>query len=272
MPVRTLALLLGLVAAPWVLASAQTYPASQPMPRTTDAPTLRRLAQEREVHERFTIGLNAEARADWSAAAAEFERVVALSPPEPAGSTARYDLAIAYAHLQRYDDADRALRAALALDPGFLAAMANLVAVDLQRGDLRGARAIADRFVALAPDSARALYSRGIVALRGGDARTASDDFGKLLQQNPSYAVAHYDLGLAEEKLANYDAAVTEFNAALALAPSYARARFALGAVLLHQGKRNEARAQFARVVTDSNGDPSLHTLALAMRDSIDFH
>ncbi|MGZ3553623.1 MAG: tetratricopeptide repeat protein [Vulcanimicrobiaceae bacterium] len=272
MRLLTLALLLGLAAAPSAWASAQTYPSMQPMPRTTDTPTLRKLAQGREVHERFSIGLNAIGRADWNSAAAEFERIVALAPPEPAGSTARYDLAIAYAHMQRYDDADRSLRAALALDPGFLAAMANLVAVDLQRGDLKGARAAADRFASLAPDSARALYSRGIVALRSGDGRTARDDFGKLLQQNPRYAVAHYDLGLAEEKLANYDAAVTEFNTALTLAPSYARARFALGAVLLHQGKRTEARTQFARVVADSNGDPSLRTLALAMRDSIDIH
>lgn len=272
MRIRLFALLLGLAAAPSAFAYAQTYPSMQPMPRTTDAPTLRRLAQSREIHERFTIGLDAISRADWNAASAEFERIVALAPPEPAGSTARYDLGIAYAHLQRYDDAGRSLRAALVLDPGFLAALANLVAVDLQRGDVKGARAAADRFVALAPDSARALYSRGIVALQSGDARTARDDFGKLLQQNQRYAVAHYDLGLAEEKLANYDAAITEFNTALNLAPSYARARFALGAVLLHQGKRNEARDQFARVVTDSNGDPSLHTLALAMRDSIDAH
>jgi Flp pilus assembly protein TadD len=272
MRLPTLALLLGLAATPCSIARAQTYPMPQPVPQTTDAPTLRKLAQDREVHERFTIGLDAENRNDWRAAAAEFERIVALRPTEPAGSTAQYDLAIAYAHLQRYDDAGRALRVALTLDPGFLAAMANLIAIELQRGDLRSARAVADRFVTLAPESARALYSRGLVALRSGDAQTASSDFGKLLQQDPSYAVAHYDLGLAEEKLANYDAAASEFNTALQLAPAYARARFSLGAVLLHQGKRPEARAQFARVVTDSNGDPSLRTLALAMRDSIEPH
>ena len=189
---------------------AQTYSPAPPLPRTTSVPELRAFATQREIEERFKIGLDAESRGDWKGAVAEFDRIVVLNPPEPKGSTARYDLAIAYANLQRNDEAARALRAAIALDPDFLAAMANLIAVDLARGDLREARSIADRYVALDPDSARALYSRGIVALQAGDATTAREDFGKLLHGNPSYAVAHYDLALAEERLGRYDAAERE--------------------------------------------------------------
>jgi tetratricopeptide (TPR) repeat protein len=251
------------------VALGQTYPSTTPIPRTTSAPALRALATQREVEERFRIGLDALAGHDWKGAAGEFARIVALDPPEPKGSTARYDLAIADANLQRYDDAARQLRGAIALDPGFLAAMANLVAVDLQRGELREARSIADRFVTLAPDSARALYARGIVALQTGDAATARDDFGKLLRANPAYAVAHYDLGLAEERMGQLDAAERELRAALALSPAYARAEFALGAVLLRQGRRSEAREAFARTLHDAAGDPALQNIAAAMRDSI---
>lgn len=272
MYLRTMPLMLALAAATFASVSAQTYPSMHPVVRTTDAPALRAIASRREIDERFAIGLDAESKRAWAAAVPEFERIVALRPIEPLGSTAQYDLALAYAHLQRYDDAARALRGAIALDPGFLAAMANLISVDLARGDLRDARTVADRFVEIAPDSARALYSRGIVALRDGDAKTARADFGKLLQSDPSYAVAHYDLGLAEEQLGNYAGASVEFGTALALAPSYARARFALGAVFLHQGKKSQARAAFAQVASDPNGDPSLRTLAVAMRDSIASH
>jgi len=249
--------------------AAQTYAPSTPLPRTTSAPALRAFATAREVEERFKYGLDAEARGDWKGAAAEFDRIVELNPPEPKGSTAQYDLAIAYANLQRNDDAARALRTALARDPEFLAAMANLVAVDLARGDLAEARRIADRYVALAPDSARALYSRGIVALEAGDAATAREDFGKLLHGNPSYAVAHYNLALAEERLGRFDAAERELNSALALAPGYARARFALGVVLLRQGEHAAARSAFARATADASGDPALKNIAAAMRDSI---
>ncbi len=248
---------------------AQTYSTQAPVPRTTSVPALRTIAERREIEERFAIGLRAQARSDWKAAAGEFERIVALHPTEPQGSTAHYDLAIAYANLQRNDDAARELRSSIALDSGFLAAMANLVSVDLARGDLREARSVADRYVTLAPESARALYSRGIVALRSGDAAIAREDFGKLLHANPSYAVGHYDLALAEERLGRYEAAVRELRSALSLAPTYARARFALGVVLLREGEHAEARNAFARATLDAAGDPALQNIAAAMRDSI---
>lgn len=250
-------------------AVAQSYSTPAPAPRTTSVPALRAMAVRREIEERFAIGLDAEARNDWSAAVSEFERVLALRPPEPQGSTAHYDLAIAYANQGRSDDAARELRAALALDAAFLAAMANLVAVDLARGDFGEARTIADRYLKLAPDSARALYSRGIVAIQSGDYSTAREDFGKLLHSNPSYAVAHYDLALAEERLGEYSSAERELRSALALSPTYARARFALGVVLLREGEHAEARNAFARATIDAAGDPALANIAAAMRDSI---
>lgn len=259
--------LLNQAATGWAI--AQSYSTPSPAPRTTSLPALRAMAVHREIQERFAIGLEAEARKDWSAASGEFERVLALRPPEPLGSTAHYDLAIAYANQNRNDDAARELRASLALDPGFLAAMANLVAVDLARGDLREARSTADRYLALAPDSARGLYSRGIVAMQSGDYSTARDDFGKLLHANPSYAVAHYNLALAEERLGRYPAAERELRSALALSPTYARARFALGVVLLRQGEHAEARSAFAQATIDAAGDPALANIAAAMRDSI---
>jgi tetratricopeptide (TPR) repeat protein len=249
-------------------ALSQTYPTRAPVPQTTALPALRGLAIDREIEERFRIGLDDEARRDWRKASGEFEWIVAHNPAEPRGSTARYDLAIAYANLQRYDDAERQLRAAIALDPAFLAAMANLISVELARGDLHAAREVGDRYVALDPQSARALYSRGIVALRDGDAATARADFGKLLQENPTYAVAHYDLALAEERLGRYDAAERELRTALTLSQTYARARFALGAVLLREGRRHEAHDAFARACLDAGADPALLNIATAMRDS----
>jgi tetratricopeptide (TPR) repeat protein len=232
-------------------------------------PALHAIARGRELHERFVRGVTAEQRSDWSTAAAEFERIVSLAPAEPQNSTAHYDLGIAYANLQRLDDAAREFETALKGDPGFLAAMANLIAVDLARGDVVQARKIADRFVASAPDSARALYARGILALRSGDFTVARSDFSQLLRNDPQYALAHYNLGVAQTRLGDYPGAEREFSAALDLAPSYARARFALGTVLLREGKRAQARDAFARVVRDANGDVALQNLASAMRDAI---
>lgn len=269
MSFRTLAAALVVFAASAAIGIAQTYGPATPPPRTTDVHALRALAQAREVHERFTIGLDAERQGQWAAAAAEFERIITLHPPEPQFSTAYYDAGIAYAHLNRLDDAARAFRSAIGGDPEFLAAMANLIAVDLSRGDLREARSVADRFVALAPDSARALYSRGIVALRQGDAAAARASFGQLLQADPQYALAHYDLAIAQAHDGRYASAEQELRIALDLAPSYGRARFALGTVLLREGKRSQAREAFDAVARDAGGDAALRNLAVAMRDAI---
>jgi tetratricopeptide (TPR) repeat protein len=250
-------------------AHAQSYVTPQPVTATTSAPALHRQAVQREIVERFHLGLAHLDGRDWEAAAAEFRAVIALNPSEPQGSTAAYDLGIALANGGHEDDAARAFEAALDRDRGFLAAMANLIAVDVRRGDLRGARAVADRFVAASPDSARALYSRGLVALKTGDAATARADFSKLLSNDPEYAVAHYDLGLAQAQGGDYAAAQREFNAALDLAPSYARARFALGTVLLHFGDRTNARIAFERAAADATDDATLRDLALDMGKSI---
>lgn len=265
----TLAAALIFFAASGAIGSAQTYGTGTPPPRTTDAHALRALAQAREVHERFMLGLDAERRGSWSAAAAEFERIIALKPPQPQLSTAYYDAGIAYANLERLDDAARAFGSAIAGDPEFLAAMANLISVDLARGNVSEARQTADRFVTLAPDSARALYSRGIVALRQGDTATARRDFGQLLQADPQYALAHYNLAIAQARDAQYASAEQELRIALDLAPSYGRARFALGTVLLREGKRTQAREAFDAAARDAGSDVALRNLAVAMRDAI---
>src|SRR5579863_6914859 len=94
-------------------AAAQTYEQRTPAPRSTDPGDLRAAGIAREVHERFMLGLDAEAHARWSDAVAEFQRIIEIAPAEPQHSTAQYDLGIAYANLQQYDNAASQFRAAL---------------------------------------------------------------------------------------------------------------------------------------------------------------
>lgn len=250
------------------MALAQTYGGPTDAPRTTDRAKLGILVREREIHERFARGIAAEARGAWSDAVREFARIITLDPPEPRGSTARYDLAIAKAHLGDYPAARALLNEALARDPGFTAAAANLVTVDVLSGDLHEARASADRFIALAPASARARYARGLLALRAGDLATARADFRALLVDDPSYAIAHYDLALVELRDGRLDTAEIELKRALALAPGYARARFALGTVYVRAGRTADARAAFDRAATDA-ADITLRTIAGTLRDRL---
>jgi tetratricopeptide (TPR) repeat protein len=249
-------------------AFAQAYSTETPQPRSTSAATLRAAATASELHARFERGLAAEAAAAWPAAIAEFERIIALDPGEPRGSTARYDLAIALAHTGAYERAATLLSDALARDPGFAAAAANLVSVEVLAGNLPRARAAAERFVRIAPDAARAHYARGLLALHDGDLSTARSDFGALIGNDPAYAIAHYDLALVEIRAERYDVAQAELQRALELAPRYARARFALGTVQLRLGRRSDARLTFDRASSDAS-DATLRTLATDLRDRL---
>jgi tetratricopeptide (TPR) repeat protein len=249
-------------------ASAQTYGRPTAAPRTTDAGALGAQARDREIHERFARGVAAEEHGDWSAAATEFRRVVALDPPEPRGSTARYDLALAEIHLGHDAAAAGLLEDALHRDTRFAAAAANLVALHLRHGNAAAARSVADRFIAFAPESAAALYGHGLAALKAGDLPAARNDFRKLVDNDPSYAVAHYDLALVELRAGRDDAARAELDHALALVPTYARARFALGTVLMRTGRRADARLAFEQCARDAS-DPALRALAIDLRDRL---
>jgi tetratricopeptide (TPR) repeat protein len=249
-------------------APAQSYPAAAPVVRTTAPAQLEALVRDREVAERFSRGLDSAAAGDWRTSAAEFTRVVSLDPPEPRGSTARYDLGIAQAHLGNYGDAEASFDEALRRDPGFAAAAANLVETALQAGDLEQARAAADRFVAIAPSSLRARYSRGLVALRQNDLGAARTDFAALVAAAPSYALAHYDLAITEIRSGAYAAAQGELEAALALSPGYARARFALATLMVRADRRVAAQENLGRVIQDAD-DPSLRALATGLRDQL---
>jgi tetratricopeptide (TPR) repeat protein len=250
------------------MALAQAYPAATPAARTTAPAQLDAMARDREVVERFKRGLDAAARADWRSSATEFTRIVSLDPPEPRGSTAQYDLGIALAHLGTYVPAEAAFDEALRRDPGFAAAAANLVETALLAGDIARARRAADRFVAMAPASLRARYSRGLVALQQNDYGTARADFAAVTAASPDYALAHYDLAVTEIRAGDYAAAQTELQSALALSPGYARARFALATLMLRADRRTEASADLARVIQDAD-DPSLRALAVSLRDRL---
>ncbi|MGA3038303.1 MAG: tetratricopeptide repeat protein [Vulcanimicrobiaceae bacterium] len=263
---RAVALALCLVAGFPLAANAQSYGA--PTPTSTDRATLRNLAITREIRERFARGMAALNRADYAQAITEFEEALKRNPGEPQNSTAHYNLALAFAGARELDRAASELQDAITRDPGFLAAYANLVSVDLDRNDAAGARAAADRFIALAPTSARALYSQGLVALRAGDMTTARADFNKLVDRNPAYAPAHYDLALVALQDGRLDVAERELHAALTSSPQYPRARFALGIVLLREGRRAEARMAFEAVMQDAS-DPSLRNMAVSIHDTI---
>jgi len=166
----------------------------------------------------------AEALADALAGASPAERQAFERAAADFEATHRYNadraesraaLGNFHARQGRYEEAERGLEAAIALDPGFVPAYANLA--DLQRATARDA------------DSERTLR-RGLA--QAGD-----------------HAALRHSLGLALVRLGRHEAALAEFERAAQLEPDDARYAYVHAVALHSAGRVVDARRELDRAL-----------------------
>ena len=142
----------------------------------------------------------------------------------------------------------------------------------LQAGNVQLARSELRETLKLAPSFLEASLLLAQLDIRGGAVRPAIDDLEKLVARRPD-ALAAYAL-LVTGHLAARDPirAATTARALIKAAPREPRGPYLLGVALLAQGKRTEARDEFARALALSPGfvEPlsQLVSLDLAARQS----
>ena len=160
------------------------------------------------------------------------------------------------------------LEKAVALDPGFAAAYAELAhaygenVLALTPGDTvawERALVAAEKALRLRPDLAEAHYARGYLlwspAYRFPHV-LAIKEFRRTLALNPSLEDAHHRLGLVYLHIGFLDDAIDEFQKALAIDPTDRLAEERIGVALVHQGKYQEALRLFRQIPSHEN--PSL--------------
>lgn len=173
-----------------------------------------------------------------------------------------------------FGERDRALAAfeeALRLDPEDALAWAAASRLKVEDGDLVGARADAERAVALAPDAPEALIARALVTIRradrgsadadapgsGAQARTIADarealGFGLAVDPDDPellWALAETWRSIPDQPL---DPAIEALERAHALHPADRRIRLALLDAHARRGNRRDARRVAANLLTDA--------------------
>jgi len=192
------------------------------------------------------------------------------SAPEP-----HEGLGIAYGKLGRLQEAVDAHARALALDPNFAVARANLQAARERLGAAHGA---AGRLDAAAVQFERALDERpgnpvmleklAQVRLAQGRAEEAVKYFSQAVIAAPGFAEAHDGLASAWRTAGALDRALTAYQEAVRLAPANPYFRNNFGAALLIAGRADEAVAEFRQGLTHNPSSPLLHrNLALALAE-----
>lgn len=206
--------------------------------------------------------------------------------------------------LRRFSDqpglAEESFRKALTLDKGFIPAHQALVAVQLLKSDMSGARQQADKLRALAPlhpttayvdanvafaagdmPRARALVQRlllvapdevsilmlaGAVEARMGSVTQAAAYFGKVVSFNPNLEGARESLAQAEIRLGQYSNALQTLKPLLLAGGSNFRALALAGDAEARLGNAGAAERLYLRAAKLAPSDVQLQTAAIASR------
>jgi tetratricopeptide (TPR) repeat protein len=229
----------------------------------------------------FTLGL-AQSEQDVTEAIAAFRRVLAIDPRHV---LARYNLALVLKRIDRaseaideltraiqvdarpeahytlgvihwqqgeIDQAERALRAALAAQPGHADAHYTLGAVLGARRDVKGAVASLRRAIELRPDLWSARYTLARILRESGDEAAARAHLAEAerlrrraqLEREASVATS---VGTAKLEAGDLTGALDQFRRAAAIDDGYAPAHYQMGRTLQRLGQHEASRAAFAR-------------------------
>lgn len=149
----------------------------------------------------FAAGLAANRAADYATAVAQFARAAERRPD---CAECRYNLAVAYADLERFADAEAAFRQVLQIAPDYTAAHYGLASIFARQGraaDAAAARSEATRLaLAQLAERRRQLQEeleRGIARLNAGEVAGARAAFESLLRRDSSFPATHYWLAVS---------------------------------------------------------------------------
>jgi Flp pilus assembly protein TadD len=161
------------------------------------------------------LGVEQFSAGDYAGAYRQFERGLAI---DPSASMLWVNLGVVFVRNEQTDDAERAYRQALALEPGNLSALNNLALLEQQLGHAFTARRLMQRVERYRRANPYFVYWQGEQSLAAGDAAAARDRFSEALRKVPSEADFHFALARAWLALGDRGAAQASLDAALSLA------------------------------------------------------
>lgn len=160
--------------------------------------------QRQALSERFAAGIEASRSGDHEVAVDAFLSALELNPT---CLECHYNLAIAYAALDRYADAEAEFQQVLLLRPDYAAAHYGLSSIYIQQGreaDAADARSAANRLalerVAVGRAQAEDAMARGLTFFNAGNVVDAVGRFEAAVALAPTLAVAHYWLGVSQQQ------------------------------------------------------------------------
>ena len=166
-----------------------------------------------------------------------------------AGASGYNNLANALAKQGKVDEAIKAAKRALEVQPDFAIAHYNLGNLYVQRGRLDLAQRHFEEAIRLLPNYAEAHSNYGQLLAERGDLAAGVASFQQAITLNPSLSRAHLNLGVALAKSGRLNEAVALLQRAAALTPDAVEPVHFLGSVYAAQNRFAEAEAAFNQAV-----------------------
>ena len=139
------------------------------------------------------------------------------------------------------DEVTRLLKQAQEANPAAVEPLLALAQQMVQAGKPRDAIPLVQRAVAQQPDNAQLLDTLGTLYLRADEKQQAIDTFEKIVRQYPNAAPLHLRLGEIKASIGDSAGAMASFKQAAELDRKAPGPQFGIAAMLLKEGKRDEA-------------------------------
>jgi len=187
-------------------------------------------------------GINFYQQGNYDAAVKEFQRSIALSPNSSYTQNSYHYLVQSLLKLNRTDDAIKAYKQAIRLDPTNGSYHANLGNIYFSVDRYDDAAAEYKAAVRIDPTSTLNWYSLGQAYMQAGNYAGAEQAFKTIKAQSPHDAM--FALGQTYRRMGRYDDAVYELKSAITKDRGFGYAYFELGLVYADQKEFDKAQEQ----------------------------
>jgi len=202
------------------------------------------------------LGTAYEAVPDFAKAAAAYEKYIGLGPADVWAAQLR--LGFCRTQLGQYDAAIAALLDAEKAQPKDLKIRETLAEAYVKAGRFEDAEAVYMAMAGLAPNDAKAHYTRIYQMYDGaGKFDKAVVPLKKIIELDPKNETNYYYLGMTHFRAQQYDQAVAAFEQALAIKPDFPHAWYQIGSSYFSAKKYREAAEAYKKYVGLSPDDAS---------------
>ncbi len=153
----------------------------------------------------------------------------------------------------------------LEIDPDYVQAHVNLVAVHGELGNHDQSARHFERSIDLDPSIPEAYYNYGVSRHFAEDYPAAADAFRKVIEINPHHADAHSNLATTLDALGQPSEAGRHYRRAIEQNPAHPMANFHVGRRLAEAGRYRESLPYLERAVATESPGTALHAYLLAL-------